>query len=471
VADDATGTVTMTLAQPWGPFIPTIAQGWGSILDQDWAVAHGAWDGSCDTWQNYYAEPSETDPLTTIMNGTGPFKLESWTQGEELVLVRNDNYWREPAKLERIVIKYIDEWGTRFAMLQTGDADMVAVPAENRSQVDALVGSMRVFDLASNSYGPEIEVCGYDPSKQGAEKFIPCAAGETSSNPIRLYIGRPSLASQDLFMTFNIAEGSNYVGSGKLDGNGIPLDFFSDIHIRKAFAYCFDWETYISDVFDGEAVQQPVLARQGMPGYQADAPVYTHDLAKCEEEFKLADLDKDGIPAGEDPEGDVWTTGFRLQALYNQGNTSRQVVSQILSSNVAEVNEKFVIETVGLPWPTFLRTIRAKQSPYFVSGWLEDIHDPHNWYQPYMVGTYASRQNMPAELKAQFQDILNRGVAATDPAERQKIYEEANKLFYEQVPTILLATATSHGFDQRWVKGRILNPIFSGDYFYTMYKE
>jgi peptide/nickel transport system substrate-binding protein len=330
VADDATGTVTMTLAQPWGPFIPTIAQGWGSILDQDWAVAHGAWDGSCDTWQNYYAEPSETDPLTTIMNGTGPFKLESWTQGEELVLVRNDNYWREPAKLERIVIKYIDEWGTRFAMLQTGDADIVAVPAENRSQVDALVGSMRVFDLASNSYGPEIEVCGYDPSKQGAEKFIPCAAGETSSNPIRLYIGRPSLASQDLFMTFNIAEGSNYVGSGQLDGNGIPLDFFSDLHIRKAFAYCFDWETYISDVFDGEAVQQPVLARQGMPGYQADAPVYTHDLAKCEEEFKLADLDKDGIPAGEDPEGDVWTTGFRLQALYNQGNTSRQVISQPL---------------------------------------------------------------------------------------------------------------------------------------------
>ena len=471
VADDAAGTVTMTLAQPWGPFLATIAQGWGSILDQDWAVAHGAWDGSCDTWQNYYAEPSETDPLTTIMNGTGPFKLESWTQGEELVLVRNDNYWREPAKLERIVFKYINEWGTRFAMFQTGDADMVAVPSENRSQVDAMVGAMRVYDLAAGTYGPEVEICGYDPSKQAAEKFIPCGPGETSTNPVRLYIGRPAISSQDLFMTFQIAEGSNYVGSGKLDGNGIPLDFFSDVHIRKAFAYCFDWETYISDVFDGEAVQQPVLARQGMPGYQADAPVYTHDPAKCEEEFKAADLDKDGIPAGDDPEGDVWTTGFRLQALYNQGNTSRQVVSQILSSNVAEVNDKFVIETVGLPWPTFLRTIRAKQSPYFVSGWLEDIHDPHNWYKPYMVSTYASRQNMPAELKAQFQDIINRGVAATDPAERQKIYEEANKLFYEQVPTILLATATSHGFDQRWVKGRILNPIFSGEYYYTIYKE
>ncbi len=472
VADDAAGTVTMTLHQAWGPFIATIAQTWGSVLDQEWAASKGAWDGSCDTWQNFYAEPSESDPLTTIANGTGPFKLESWTQGEELVLARNDDYWREPAKLERVVWKYVDEWGTRFAMLQAGDADLVAVPADSRSQVDAMVGSMRVYDPAIGGYGEEVEVCAYDPSKQGAEKFTPCAPGETGlGGPEMVLIGSPTFSSQDIFMTFNIAEGSNYVGSGQLDGNGIPRDFFSDIHIRKAFAYCFDWDVYISDVFDGEAVQQPVLARVGMPGYDADAPVYSYDPAQCEAEFKAADLDKDGIAAGDDPEGDVWTTGFRLQALYNQGNTSRQTISEILASNIAAVNDKFVIETVGLPWPTFLRTLRASEAPYFASGWIEDIHDPHNWYQPYMVGTYAGRQELPADLIAQFSDILDRGVAATDPAERQKIYEEANALYYEQVPTILLATATTHSFVPRWVHGRILNPIFFGDYFYTMYKD
>ena len=472
VADDAAGTVTMTLAQSWGPFIATIAAGWGSVLDQGWASANGAWDGDCATWQNYYAEPSETDPLTPIMNGTGPFILDHWTQGEEIVMVRNDAYWRDPAKLERIVIKSVDEWGTRFAMLQAGDADDADVPAENRSQMDALVGSMRVFDLASGTYGEEVEVCAYDPSAQGTAKFTPCAAGETGlGGPFRLYIGRPSLSSSDLFMNFNVAEGSNYIGSGALDGNGIPADFFSDVHVRRGFAYCFDWDTYIGDVFDGEAVQQPVLARQGMPGYEGDAPVYTYDPALCEAEFKAADLDKDGIAAGDDPEGDVWTVGFRMQALYNQGNTSRQVVSEILSANVASVNDLFVIETVGLPWPTFLRTIRGKQAPYFVSGWLEDIHDPHNWYQPYMLGTYASRQNLPADLKALFSDILDRGVGATDPAERQTIYEEANALYYEQVPTILLATATSHGFEQRWVHGTVLNPILPGNYYYAMYKD
>jgi peptide/nickel transport system substrate-binding protein len=472
VADDAAGTVTMTLNQAWGPFIATIAQGWGSVLDKDWAVANGAWDGDCATWQNYYAVPSESDPLTTIANGTGAFKLDHWTQGEELVLARNDNYWREPAKLERIVIKSIDEWGTRFAMLQAGDADIVNVPPENRSQVDEMVGEMRVYDLEAGAYADPQTVCDYDPSQQGAAKFIACAGGEAGTGgTMRLYIGRPSLASQDLFMTFNIAETSNYVGSGQLDGNGIPLDFFSDVNVRKGFAYAFDWDTYIGDVFDGEAVQQPVLARQGMAGYQGDAPVYTFDLEKATEYFKLADLDKDGIPAGEDEEGDLWTTGFRLQALYNQGNTSRQIISEILAANLAEVNELFVIETVGLPWPTFLRTLRASEAPYFTSGWVEDIHDPHNWYQPYMLGTYAYRQTLPDDLRAQFAEILNRGVAATDLAERQAIYEEANALYFEQVPTVLLATATSHAFEQRWVQGVVLNPIFSGFYYYPMYKE
>jgi peptide/nickel transport system substrate-binding protein len=126
---------------------------------------------------------------------------------------------------------------------------------------------------------------------------------------------------------------------------------------------------------------------------------------------------------------------------------------------------------VGLPWPTFLRTLRASEAPYFVSGWQEDIHDPHNWYQPYMVGTYAARQKMPDELKSQFRDILNRGVGETDPAKRDAIYQEANTLFYDQAPTLLLATATSHAFIARYVKGVIYNPIFPGFYIYPMYEE
>ncbi|MCE9645543.1 MAG: ABC transporter substrate-binding protein [Chloroflexi bacterium] len=476
VADDAAGTVTMTLKQAWGPFLPTIAQTWGSVMDQKWVVENGGWDGSCDTWQNFYGMASADDPLSGIANGTGAFTLDKFANGEEIDLVRFADYWREPSKLERVIFKQVPEWGTRFAMMQAGDADLATVPSANRSQMDALVGIYQVFDTASNTYGPEQEVCGYDETALGAAKFTPCAAGETGNGgQFRLRIGRPVISMDVLLSNWNIAtseESPNpYIGSGKLDGNGIPADFFSDVHIRKAFGYCFDFDTLLNDVFSGEAVQSFQLPLAGMPGYFPDTPHYTFDLAQCEAEFKLADLDKDGIAAGDDPEGDVWTTGFRVQMAYNQGNSTRQTIAEILAGNLASVNELFLVETLGLPWPAYLRSQRAKQLPLMTGGWQEDIHDPHNWYQPYTTGTYGGRQSLPDDVKAQFRDILERGVSETDPAKRAEIYKEANTLYYDLAVGIPLEVTTSHGFSQRWLQGVVLNPILSGNYYYPMYKE
>jgi peptide/nickel transport system substrate-binding protein len=476
VADDAAGTVTMTLAQPWGPFLATIAQTWGSVMDKEWVIEKGGWDGSCDTWQDFYGMTSADDPFSTIANGTGPFKLEKFANGEEVDLVRNDAYWREPAKLERVVLKQVPEWGTRFSMMQAGDADLATVPSANRSQMDELVGAFQVYDAATNAYGPIQEVCSYDAGALGAAKFTACAAGETGNGgPFLARLGRPGISMDVLLYNWNIATSADspnpYIGSGKLDGNGIPADFFSDVHIRKGFSYAFDFDTLLNDVFSGEAVQSYQLTLPGMPGFFPDTPHYSYDLDKATEEFKLADVDKDGIPAGEDPEGDVWTTGFRVQMSFNQGNNTRQTIAEILAGSLAEINDKFVVETLGLPWPAYLRAQRAKQIPIMTGGWLEDIHDPHNWYQPYTTGTYGGRQSLPDDVKAQFKDILNRGVAETDPAKRAEIYKEANQLYYDLAVALPLEVATSHGFSQRWVQGVILNPIFPGNYYYTIYKD
>ena len=193
---------------------------------------------------------------------------------------------------------------------------------------------------------------------------------------------------------------NSYIGSGKLDGNGIPPDFFADVNVRKGFSYSFDWDTYISDVYKGEAVQSTQIALPGMPGYDANAPHYTLDLAKAADAFKASTLTS--------PDGkSLWDTGFRIQMLYNQGNTSRQIIAEILAANLAQVNPKFVVEILGLPWPAYLAAQRAKQIPIMTAGWLEDIHDPHNWYQPYSIGAYGGRQSLPADLTAQFKTILD----------------------------------------------------------------
>jgi peptide/nickel transport system substrate-binding protein len=211
-----------------------------------------------------------------------------------------------------------------------------------------------------------------------------------------------------------------------------------------------------------------------MPGWNEDNPVYTFDMAKCEEEFKLADADKDGIAAGEDPEGDIWTTGFRFSGTYNQGNTTRQTLVEMVSLNVNTVNELFIIESVGLPWPAFLRSINAKLAPLFFVGWHEDIHDPHNWYVPYLVTFYASRQSIPAEIQDQFIPLINEGVLENDPAARNEIYKQLNQLVYDNAPGIIGALGTTHFFLPRYLTGVKHNMNYSSpEYgiYYTLSEE
>lgn len=455
VADKTANTVTFHLAQPWGPFLATLANGWGSITSKAWVSANGGWDGNCATWQKYYGKTSDELNKTNLgvkENGTGPYKLDHWTPNEEIVLTANDSYWRtDPAyeggptgapKLKKIVIKNISEFSTRYAMYQTGDADLAVVGSSSDwPQMDQITG----------------EVC--DTSEK-------CTPTSTPDQPMMLVKGMPQLSRTDAFMSFDInaTGGNNFIGSGQLDGNGIPSNFFSDVHVRKAFAYCFNYDTFIKDVQQGEAVRSVDVMLPGEIGYNDKDPFYAYDPQKCADEFKASTLKSaDGKS--------LWDVGFRMTIAYNTGNTQRQTVAQIFQQELSAVNDKFVIEVTGLPWPTFLKNQRAKKLPIFVSGWLEDIHDPHNWLVPYTTGTYGARQSMPADLTAQFADIIQKGVTEPDPAKRAAIYEQFNKLYYDNVPTVLLSIANTRVYQQRWVKGRVYNPIFSDWYFYTMSKE
>jgi ABC-type transport system substrate-binding protein len=254
-----------------------------------------------------------------------------------------------------------------------------------------------------------------------------------------------------------------YVGSGKLDGNGIPPDFFADINVRKGFSYAFDWETYINDVYKGEAVQSLEIPLPGMPGYDPNAPHYGLDLDKATAAFKASTL--------KSPDGkSLWDVGFRLQMLYNQGNLNRQTVAEILAANLATINPKFQVEILGLPWPAYLAAQRAHQIPIMTGGWQEDIHDPNDWYQPYTVGAYGGRQGLPKDLIAQMTPLLNQGAALTDPDARTAVYKQLNQLYYDQAVGAPIVLQTAHGFQQNWVNGVIRNPEFPGIYYYPITK-
>lgn len=444
VADNAAGTVTFNLAQPWGPFLATIAQTWGAVADEQWVIAQGDWDGSCETWADFYSPGAENTKLGSVINGTGPYKLQRWTPGEGYTLMANESYWRAAdnpmweggpsgaPRMKTVNVVLVNEWGTRFAALQAGDAEVVSVPTENRVQVDQFVG----------------EFCNWQ-----TDECTPNPANPDGR--LRKFAELPSVSRTDVFLNFNVPADSPYIGSGQLDGNGIPPEFFSDVRVRRAMAYCFDYDTYIAEVQNGEGVRNNGPIIQDMLGYNEDGPMYEFDLDQCAAELEAA------------WDGQVAANGFRFQIAYNTGNTGRQTIAEIFQASLGSINAAYRVEAVGLPWPTLLRQFRARQLPVAVSGWVEDIHDPHNWVQPYTLGTFAGRQNLPEDLKAQFQELVNAGVLASDPAEREQYYFQLQQLYYDTVPTVILSQQTGVHYEQRWVQDWYFRVGSFGDYYYA----
>src|SRR5258708_16119763 len=58
--------------------------------------------------------------------GTGPYSLKSWTAGDRIVLEKNPDYWNKGHPyLDRIILNPLPDAQSRFASLQSGEADIV----------------------------------------------------------------------------------------------------------------------------------------------------------------------------------------------------------------------------------------------------------------------------------------------------------------------------------------------------------
>ena len=57
--------------------------------------------------------------------GTGPYSFVRWDKDQDVVLVRNDNYWGEKAKTKNVIFKIIKDNSARVVALNNGEVDMI----------------------------------------------------------------------------------------------------------------------------------------------------------------------------------------------------------------------------------------------------------------------------------------------------------------------------------------------------------
>ena len=112
-------TFVMTLSQPDPAILAKLIFDAFSVLNAEEVRANGGTDA---------ADAAETDTaeqwLMSHSAGTGPYMVESYEPTVQTVLVRNPNYWGEPAYFDRIIIRNLPETSTQKLALEAGDIDI-----------------------------------------------------------------------------------------------------------------------------------------------------------------------------------------------------------------------------------------------------------------------------------------------------------------------------------------------------------
>lgn len=65
--------------------------------------------------------------LATKGNGTGPYMLERWDKGQQIVLARNPDYWKgwDGKHVSKVIERVVPDAGTQQLLLERGEAQMV----------------------------------------------------------------------------------------------------------------------------------------------------------------------------------------------------------------------------------------------------------------------------------------------------------------------------------------------------------
>lgn len=403
------------LKKPFAPFLSIVAR-WSYVMNKNWAIKLGEWDGRYETIKDFTNRPKEKSKIVYAENGTGPYKLLKWDiNRKQIILSAFENYFRGIAPVKTVIEKTVDEFSTRRLMLERGDADIIEIPRVYESQFKNIKG-------------------------------------------IILYSSLPRLMTDPVFFfTFKINTVANPdIGSGRLDGNGIPPDFFSDKNVRKAFAYSFDYDSFINQSLGGKAIRAyspippSILKLDGVSHYD-------FNLEKAKEYFKKS------------YNGRLWEKGFRFTLTYNTGSDIRALACEILKKNIESINPKFRIDIRAVDWAVYLEKAQSKKMPLFTRGWIADYADAHNFIFPFYHsnGRYPQAQGFS---NRELDMLIEKAAEETSIEKRIKLYRKIVNMANEEVYQIYTIHPLGIMAMRENIEGFIENPLYMGVYFYNLRK-
>jgi peptide/nickel transport system substrate-binding protein len=249
-------------------------------------------------WQALTAAELQTAAESNLkLLGWGAYMIDEWTPGDHIRLVKNPNYFRAKEGLP-----YFDTLVYRFV---SENAD---------SNLQALTNGE--CDIADQSVAWE-------------QQYATLRDGENAKK-ILVYRG---LGPEWEHLDFNIKPAS--YDDGYTIGTDRP-DFFGDVRVRQAFAYCIDRPGLVKNLFKNLTEVPLSYLPPNHPDYTNDLAVYSYDIEKGKsllDEAGWIDLDhNDSTPrTAQGVTNVVDGTAFSITLTTSQADLRKQAAQEIAS--------------------------------------------------------------------------------------------------------------------------------------------
>ena len=363
------------------------------------------------------AEESSRMPL-----GWGPFVIKEWVAGDHITLEKNPRYFRADEGLpyvDRVLFRFVDNPDAAVAQLLSGECDIVASDMGLDEQVHLL--------LALEEQG----------------------------------------LLQTLFTTSPRWEQVSF-GIQPVAGYKRP-DFFGDVRMRQALAYCLDREGVADTLFYGQSPvlnsylppEHPLYAGQRLAAYPYDP----EKGAALLEELGWQDKDGDGVREARGVEGIREGTLLEFDWLSTATPSYRLQYIQTFQQNLADCGVKVNLKTLplteyfaqGPAGPLF-----GRQFDLGSFAWLTDVE---KFCQPYCSSEVPREENgwvgenISGFSNEEYDAACARALEALPGSEDYIIgYKESQRIFSEQLPVIPLFLQLRVAISRPEVVGVIMDP-------------
>ncbi len=336
-------------------------------------------------------------PVTELI-GYGPWLMESFSQGQNIVMKRNEKYflrdeWDNPLPyMDKIVINIVADQNAEKLRFQAGEFSALSVRGEDFSEI----------------------------------------VEEADAKGYTVWNGGPTTGT--LFITFNQNETSDRM-------KGRPhLDWFRNKYFRKAMNYLIDKNDLVDKVLKGLGEPDKGCLHPASPYFNPDNMFpreYNPEKALELLEKELGMRDRDGNGILEDENGEELT----FELLTNDGNQERTSVMNIIANNMKAYGINVQADTIdfnnlvqkltsNFDWESIIIGLTGGVWPSGASNVWRSSANLHLWY-PF-------QETPSTDWEASLDEVFAAAKNEPDFDTRYELWDEMYSIIYDQLPYILL---------------------------------